>query len=233
MEKLNQSAINDVLNTSPALRTKVLYKFLVDSISHRGIERQEDELMKNHGWSSWKIVRFFGFTDDDKGKFRGLTLQALTQQLQNTDLEEIADYQLENGPYEKAGSKDGQDILRELKTRIGQAKLRKRLILNYEGKCALCDISLHDLLMASHIKSWSESAAEERVDPSNAILLCRLHDGLFDKGYLSFSDDFTPIFRNKKLLQEQGVSTALVFRLPKQGHPSKVSLAIHRTKHKL
>ena len=46
-----------------------------------------------------------------------------------------------------------------------------------------------DLLTASHIKPWFESEGLERLDPDNGFLLCPNHDKLFDRGYITFSDD--------------------------------------------
>lgn len=43
--------------------------------------------------------------------------------------------------------------------------------------------------MASHIKQWSQSNNEERLDVNNGLLLCPNHDSLFDKGYVSFNDN--------------------------------------------
>jgi predicted restriction endonuclease len=45
------------------------------------------------------------------------------------------------------------------------------------------------LLVASHIKTWSQSNHKERLDVNNGLLLCPNHDALFDKGYISFDDD--------------------------------------------
>lgn len=42
------------------------------------------------------------------------------------------------------------------------------------------------MLIASHIKPWSASDLDERVDVNNGLLLCPNHDWLFDKGYISF-----------------------------------------------
>ncbi|WP_306298946.1 HNH endonuclease [Bacillus sp. OV166] len=44
-------------------------------------------------------------------------------------------------------------------------------------------------LIASHIKPWSKSNNQERLDVDNGLLLCPNHDALFDKGYISFDDD--------------------------------------------
>ena len=56
-------------------------------------------------------------------------------------------------------------------------------------KCCLCGFDEPDLLIASHIKPWSESAPDERTDVNNGLLLCPNHDKLFDKYYISFDEE--------------------------------------------
>lgn len=72
--------------------------------------------------------------------------------------------------------------------RIGQGFFRRTLIL----ECGYCPISQVDetaLLIASHIKPWRDSNNVERINPKNGILLTPTYDKLFDKGYISFTDD--------------------------------------------
>lgn len=233
MDKLNQSAINDVLKTDPTIRAEVLFKFLVEGKSHRQIEREKPELITNDGWSSWKIVQFFGFGDSDKGRFSKLNFQNLISQLQDVDLNDFAEYHLENDIHDNDKyNNDGTDIFRNIKSRVGQAKLRKRVLANYQTKCALCDIDTKELLVASHIKPWSKSSQQERVDPTNTILLCRLHDGLFENGHLSLDDTQTVIFRDTNRLIGQGILTTLTFRNPTREAPNIIYLKNHRDKHK-
>ena len=234
MDKLNQSAINDVLQTDPTVRAEVLFKFLVEGKSHRKIEREKPELIANDGWSSWKIVQFFGFGDSDKGRFSRLNFQGVISQLQGVDLNDFAEYHLENDIQNNdRNDNDGTDILLNIKSRVGQAKLRKRVLANYQNKCALCNIDTKDLLVASHIKPWSISLQQERVDPTNTILLCRLHDGLFENGHLSLDDTNTVIFKDINRLIGQGILTALTFRNPTREAPNISYLKNHRDKHKL
>jgi hypothetical protein len=77
-----------------------------------------------------------------------------------------------------------------VKARIGQSMF-KRALLAVEKKCRLCGVSDERFLVASHIKPWSQSKSQERLDFNNGLLLCPNHDALFDKGYISFSDDGT------------------------------------------
>ncbi|MED1085495.1 HNH endonuclease [Bacillus toyonensis] len=77
-----------------------------------------------------------------------------------------------------------------IKSRIGQSTF-KRNLLAIEKKCRLCGVSGERFLVASHIKPWSQSNNQERLDVNNGLLLCPNHDALFDKGYISFDEDGT------------------------------------------
>jgi len=74
-----------------------------------------------------------------------------------------------------------------VKSRIGQGSFRKKLEAN-GSSCKICGLNKNNLLIASHIKPWSESADEERLDENNGFLFCPNHDALFDKGYISFDN---------------------------------------------
>lgn len=75
------------------------------------------------------------------------------------------------------------------KSRIGQGIYRDSLLSKYNGKCMLCGLQYKGLLIASHIKEWSEANNDERVDVNNGLLLCTLHDTLFDKHLITFDDN--------------------------------------------
>ncbi|WP_235932374.1 HNH endonuclease [Priestia flexa] len=77
-----------------------------------------------------------------------------------------------------------------IKSRVGQSAFKKAL-LAIEKKCGLCGVSDERFLISSHIKTWSQSNNQERLDVNNGLLLCPNHDALFDKGYISFADDGT------------------------------------------
>lgn len=79
----------------------------------------------------------------------------------------------------------GTDIKKIVKTRVSQGSFRRLLLLE-RHQCNLCDISTTAVLRASHIKEWSESSREERIDANNGLLLCANHDALFDRHLISF-----------------------------------------------
>ncbi len=81
----------------------------------------------------------------------------------------------------------GSDKVVLAKERVNQTVFRERLLKRYKH-CCLCGISKPEFLFASHIKPWSESNPDERVDVNNGLLLCPHHDRAFDRGYISFDD---------------------------------------------
>lgn len=72
-------------------------------------------------------------------------------------------------------------------SRIGQGKFRNKLI-DYWSGCSITKLDKVNLLVASHIKPWSESNDFERLDVFNGLLLLPNYDKLFDKGYINFDD---------------------------------------------
>ena len=91
----------------------------------------------------------------------------------------------------------------EIETRLGQGKYRKDLIALWR-KCAVTEFDRVDLLIASHIKPWSQSADSERIDPFNGLLLNPTLDKLFDRGYISFADEGSLMI--SPLLSERDIS---------------------------
>ena len=77
-----------------------------------------------------------------------------------------------------------------IKARQGQGSFRKKL-LNLYPSCPLTGLDIESLLIASHIKPWSKCNNEERLDPSNGLMLAPHIDALFDSGLITFDTDGT------------------------------------------
>lgn len=90
----------------------------------------------------------------------------------------------------------GVERVREIKTRVNQDFFRKMVLVNYNGKCAISDIDLGELLVASHIIPWAKNE-KERLNPENGICLSSLYDKAFDCGLISFSNDFHVMFSTR------------------------------------
>jgi 5-methylcytosine-specific restriction protein A len=78
-----------------------------------------------------------------------------------------------------------------------QQGLFRRRVSTLEKGCRLTGIEDLRFLRASHIKPWSVSSDEERVDRNNGLLLTPSADLLFDHGWLSFRDDGRLILASK------------------------------------
>tara|TARA_R110001632_G_scaffold55094_2_gene134900 strand:- start:3512 stop:4483 length:972 start_codon:yes stop_codon:yes gene_type:complete len=116
------------------------------------------------------------------------------------------------------------------RARIGQGKYREELL----GLCPYCPITLitdDRLLIASHIKPWAKSNNFEKTDPLNGFMLTPTFDFMFDRGFLSFTDDKKSIlspFLSKMTYSKIGISDDKFFsHLPTEGRENY--LEYHRT----
>lgn len=86
-----------------------------------------------------------------------------------------------------------------------QRRFRDNLLVEFNGRCAICGIDKKELLRASHILPYSKCpTVEEMIDYNNGILLCVTHDELFDKKYISF-DYYTGniMIANESILEKK------------------------------
>jgi hypothetical protein len=115
--------------------------------------------------------------------------------------------------------------------RKGQSRLRALALSNYDSRCALCDVTQSDLLIASHIVRWTDDpVARGRL--SNVLCLCRMHDALFEFGYIGVDDELGVLKKPGanssviRYLQE----TAARLRRPSSHLPAVAYLRLHRTR---
>ncbi|MBD5333888.1 MAG: HNH endonuclease [Bacteroides sp.] len=72
--------------------------------------------------------------------------------------------------------------------RQGQGAYRDKLL----DECPFCPITMINderLLIASHIKPWAVATDSEKLDPKNGFILSPLYDKLFDRGFMTFTED--------------------------------------------
>lgn len=72
--------------------------------------------------------------------------------------------------------------------RIGQGQFRDEVLTRWQNACPVTGLDLKELLTASHIVPWALSNEIEKIDPDNGFPLSPAIDKLFDRGYVSFSD---------------------------------------------
>jgi putative restriction endonuclease len=107
-----------------------------------------------------------------------------------------------------------------IKARYGQGKYREKLL----EQCPYCPITMVSddrLLIAGHIKPWSKSDDAEKIDPQNGFMFTPTIDWLFDKGFISFSDDkrilLSPFLSNMTYSKLGLVDNKIITHLPMHG----------------
>jgi len=115
---------------------------------------------------------------------------------------------------------DDEEKKIKYRARIGQGKYREELL----AQCPFCPITMVSddrLLIASHIKPWAKSNEVEKIDPYNGFMLTPTFDYLFDRGFMSFSNDKRTIlspFLSKMTYSKINISDNKIFsHLPIEG----------------
>lgn len=81
------------------------------------------------------------------------------------------------------------EVNADVKVRRGQEYFREAVINNFGGHCGVTQLKVRELLVASHILPWGKDI-ENRLNLRNGLCLSRLHDAAFDRGLISFDDNF-------------------------------------------
>ncbi|QWI48291.1 HNH endonuclease [Bacillus mycoides] len=101
---------------------------------------------------------------------------------------ELANYFFDKIQENKEIEFTGTEVLQQTHARIGHLLYKQKLLNIWAHNCAICSIKLPELLRASHAKPWKLSSSSEKTNPYNGLLLCVMHDALFDQGFISFND---------------------------------------------
>ncbi len=80
--------------------------------------------------------------------------------------------------------------------RSNQSFFRRAVLASYGGACCISGLTETNLLVASHIVPWSKDE-ENRLNPSNGLLLSAIHDKAFDQGLMTLSSGFEIILSKK------------------------------------
>lgn len=107
-----------------------------------------------------------------------------------------------------------------VRSRVGQGEYRAKLLT----ECPFCPITLVSddrLLIASHIKPWILSNDFEKTDPKNGFMLTPTFDRLFDRGFLSFTNDkrtiLSPFLSNMTYSKLSISDNKIITHLPIEG----------------
>ncbi len=84
----------------------------------------------------------------------------------------------------------GKERLSVIRQRVNQSFFRNAVLSSYNNCCCITGLSTSQLLVASHIKPWSESNDSEKTNPTNGLCLNGLHDKAFDRGFMTVDERY-------------------------------------------
>jgi len=129
------------------------------------------------------------------------------------------------------------ELRRNVKVRLVQHFFRETVLASYDFACAVCQLSIPEMLNASHIIPWAKNKLR-RVDPRNGLSLCALHDRAFDRGLISIDTNYCVIISKtikprRKSQMYQVAFTELnggKIKMPDRFLPDQNALDYHRNK---
>lgn len=90
---------------------------------------------------------------------------------------------------------EAEAVYTKVKSRgVQQILFRDAVRKAYSWRCAFSGLMFPDALDACHIVPWAYATCQQRMDVRNGILLNPLHHRLFDKAYLTITDDYKIIY---------------------------------------
>jgi putative restriction endonuclease len=121
-----------------------------------------------------------------------------------------------------------------VKARVNQQFFRTMVLASYDFRCCVTGLPVVDVLVASHIVPWARDE-KNRLNPRNGLCLNALHDRAFDRGLISFDEDYTLLISSRLGDYEDEEVRVLVqhaqrkLALPRRFLPDPRLLAFHRT----
>jgi len=187
---------------------------------------------------SGELARSFPNVERFNGKFVATSLDklgkllrraaALAQSLPN---QAVVDYEKQVNKALAELPKNGTEIERMVRQRVGQNTFRSAMMDYWGSACAVTGITVSEVLRASHAKPWANCVNDaERLDVFNGFLLSANLDALFDLFLITFNDDGTMLVSSKLTMDQRislGLNSAFSLRWVAKEH--KHYLQYHRT----
>ncbi len=218
---------------------RVIVAFLCEGKSHREIQRDilgVPAPARGGGFIAMDILHHYDIHGDKKGVLRHCNIDGellMSSSKYEEALKKVSEYlKFRETAARKIARREftvdtgNTEISGRTKLRVNQSVLREYVLDIYGYRCALCNIDKPDLLFCSHIKPWAVDS-DNRLNPSNAICLCALHDRLFDRGYFSLDRNYKIIFGRKADSEIRSLFEGKEFRPPYQDPPDPEFLDYH------
>lgn len=178
----------ELFGRSPGAVSWKLVNFasLDPSLQERGIAGAKnasklDEQIWNEFYHSWDELAF----ESEKVK----------AEFENTSLEKLHEADEQTRP------KEGLEKEQTVKARVNQNFFRQMIMANYDYRCCITGLKQPELLVAGHIKPWSQDK-QNRVNPQNGLAINALHDKAFEEGLITITPEnrikISSALKNKK-----------------------------------
>jgi putative restriction endonuclease len=112
------------------------------------------------------------------------------------------------------------ESIASVRTRRGQQFFRQTVLNAYGVKCCISGINVPRLLVASHIKPWSDFP-DTRLDARNGLCLSSLHDAAFDAGLITLNQRLNLVLSKQLKSYFPQPSLEQIF-LPFEGKPIRL-----------
>lgn len=157
----------------------------------------------------------------------------LSSRLANQEVSS-AELLLDLKEFEEQG-REGGEVLREVKARLGQSFFRKMILEQYSSQCCVTGLNIPEVLRASHIVGWAEDE-KNRLNPANGLCLSATYDAAFDRHLISFDEDYRMILSPslREFYSNEAFKTQFLkyegakIKLPVRYSPDHVLLSRHR-----
>jgi len=190
LHRLNPEVIHlsELINRTPSSVAYKLVNFasLDPSLKARGIKGASnasklDKIIWEEFYKNWEDLPY----ESEK----------LLAKIENKPIENISKIDLKNLPIGKSREK-------MIKVRVNQSFFRSSILASYNNTCCITGLSQSELLIAGHIKPWSEDE-KNRLNPRNGIAINALHDKAFENGLITITPDYKIQVSNVLLKQKK------------------------------
>lgn len=177
IHRLNPQIIHlsDLINRTPSSVAYKLVNFasLDPSLKARGIKgfsnaSKLDKEIWNEFYNSWEDLPYES--------------EMLLAKIENRPIEDNCNININELPLGKTSE-------RKVKVRVNQSFFRSAILASYNNTCCITGLNQSELLIASHIKPWSEDE-KNRLNPRNGIAINALHDKAFENGLITITPEY-------------------------------------------
>jgi len=135
---------------------------------------------------------------------------------------DIGKLQEQDAPFQVREKRRSSPYIARIQRR--RVAFRIAVLRRYGLKCAVCDVSVVELLDAAHLVPKSEFGTD---DPRNGVVLCALHHRAFDRGLFAIEPETLRIVQhpNGPTLERMGVVENSISHLPQLPHEDAIRAA--------